>query len=107
MRVELHPDAAAELRAAALWYDERRAGLGDELVDMVSAALPKIGEAPGSHPLWPGVSGTGVPVRRVRIRRFPYFLAFETHSQHVLVLAVAHAKRRPLSWLRRASQGPG
>jgi hypothetical protein len=31
------------------------------------------------------------------IHRFPYVIAFEKHEQHVLVFAVAHAKRRPLS----------
>jgi len=37
------------------------------------------------------------------IQRFPYVIAFEKHEQHVLVLAVAHAKRRPLYWLTRAN----
>ena len=32
MRLELHPEARAELRSAALWYDERRSGLGDEFL---------------------------------------------------------------------------
>jgi hypothetical protein len=35
------------------------------------------------------------------IQRFPYVIAFEKHENHVLVLAVAHAKRRPLYWLTR------
>ena len=37
------------------------------------------------------------------IQRFPYVIAFEKHEQHVLVLAVAHAKRRPLYWLTRTN----
>ena len=32
MRVELHPEARAEFRSAAVWYDEQRLGLGDEFV---------------------------------------------------------------------------
>ena len=43
MRLELHPEARAELRRAALWYDERRSGLGDELVAEVSAAPRRSG----------------------------------------------------------------
>lgn len=39
MRVELHPEARAELRSAALWYDERRPGLGDEFIAEMSTAL--------------------------------------------------------------------
>jgi hypothetical protein len=30
-------------------------------------------------------------------------IAFEKHEQHVLVLAVAHAKRRRLYWLTRTN----
>ena len=103
MRVELHPDARAELRSTALWYDERRAGLGDEFVAEVSAALDRIGEAPASFPQWPGTQDTSPPIRKATIQRFPYLIAFERHEQHSLVLAVAHAKRRPLDWLLRAN----
>ena len=42
-------------------------------------------------------------IRKATIQRFPYVIAFEKHKQHVLVLAVAHAKRRPLYWLTRAN----
>ena len=52
MRLELHPEARAELRSAAVWYDERRPGLGDELIAEVSATLDRIGDAPESYPAW-------------------------------------------------------
>jgi hypothetical protein len=42
-------------------------------------------------------------IRKATIQRFPYVIAFEKHEEHVLVLAVAHAKRRPLYWLTRAN----
>jgi hypothetical protein len=74
VRVELHPDARAELRSAALWFEERRVGLG----------------------------GASPPIRKATPHRFPYLIAFERQEQHVLVLAVAHAKRQPL-WLWRAN----
>jgi hypothetical protein len=35
--------------------------------------------------------------------RFPYVIAFERHEHYVLVLAVAHAKRRPLYWFTRTN----
>jgi hypothetical protein len=102
VRVELHPEARAELRAAALWYDERRAGLGDELVAEVSAVLGRIGELPSSFPVWPGTAGASSVIRKAVVPRFPYVVAFESHADHALVLAVAHAKRRPLYWISRA-----
>ena len=102
MRVELHPDARVELRAAALWYDEQRIGLGDELIDELSLALTRIAAMPASFPVWPGISRATVSIRRALISRFPYGVAFEVHSEHILVLAIPHSKRRPLYWLARA-----
>ncbi len=102
MRLELHPEARAELRSAALWYDERRPGLGDEFLAEVSAALGRICDAPDSYPAWPRTRATAL-LRKATIKRFPYVIAFEKHEQHVLVLAVAHAKRRPLYWLTRTN----
>jgi plasmid stabilization system protein ParE len=103
VRLELHPEARAELRSPALWYDERRSGLGDEFIAEVSAALDRIRGAPESCPAWPGTRTEGPLIRKATIQRFPYVIAFEKHERHVLVLAVAHAKRRPLYWLTRTN----
>ena len=103
MRLELHPEARAELRSAALWYDERRPGLGEEFIAEVSAALDRIVDAPESYPAWPGTRAANPLIRKTTIQRFPYVIAFEKHEQHVLVLPVAHAKRRPLYWLTRTN----
>ena len=105
MRVELHPEARAELRAAAFWYEERRARLGEDFIAEVSAALNRIASAPTSFPLWPSVTGAAAPVRKAPVHRFPYVIAFEVHADNALVLAVAHARRRPLYWLTRAHRG--
>jgi plasmid stabilization system protein ParE len=102
VRLELHPEARAELRSAALWYDERRPGLGDEFIAEVSAAFDRVADAPESYPAWPGTRAEGPLIRKATTQRFPYVIAFEKHERHVLVLAVAHAKRRPLYWLTRA-----
>jgi plasmid stabilization system protein ParE len=102
VRLELHPEAQAELRSAALWYDERRPGLGDEFIAEVSATLDRIGDAPESYPPWPRTRAADPLIRKAIIQRFPYVIAFEEHKRHLLVLAVAHSKRRPLYWLTRA-----
>jgi hypothetical protein len=102
VHVELHPEARAELRAAALWYDERRPGLGDDFIAEVSSMLDKIAEVPASFPIWPGTSRAPLSIRRAIVNRFPYVIAFEMQSEHTLVLSISHAKRRPLHWLTRA-----
>jgi len=101
VRLELHPEARSELRSAALWYEERRPGLGDEFISAISASLDRVSDAPESYPAWPGARAAGPPIRKATIQRFPYVIAFEKHEAHVLVLAIAHAKRRPLYWFTR------
>jgi plasmid stabilization system protein ParE len=106
VRVELHPEARAEFRSAAVWYDEQRFGLGDEFVAEVTGTLARIAEASHSYALWPNVKHAAVPIRRALVQRFPYAIAFEVHADQIRVLAVAHAKRRPLYWLARTQPGP-
>jgi len=103
VRLELHPEARAELRSAALWYEERRSGLGDEFISAISSSLDRVNDAPESYPAWPGTRADGPLIRKATIQRFPYVIAFEKHEHHVLVLAIAHAKRRPLYWFTRTN----
>jgi toxin ParE1/3/4 len=103
VRLELHPEARAELRSAALWYDEQRPGLGDEFITEISAALQRVGDGPESYPGWPGTRAGDPVIRKATVQRFPYVIAFEKHARHSLVLAIAHAKRRPLYWLTRTN----
>jgi hypothetical protein len=54
------------------------------------------------HPAWPDTRAAGSLIRKAAVQRFPYVIAFEVHERHLLVLAIAHSKRRPLCWLTRA-----
>jgi hypothetical protein len=76
--------------------------LGDEFISAISASLDRVCDAP-SYPAWPRTRAEGPLIRKATTHRFPYVIAFEKHEHHVLVLAVAHAKRRPLYWLTRTS----
>lgn len=43
-------------------------------------------------------------IRRFTMRRFPFAIAYVDLPEEIAVLAVAHAKRRPLYWLARARE---
>jgi toxin ParE1/3/4 len=101
VRIELHPDAKAELRAAAGWYDELSEGAGDELLDEVDAALRRIAALPNACRPWPGVAER--PIRQGVVHRFPYLIAFELQNDTLIVYAIAHRKRQPLYWYSRAT----
>lgn len=103
MRIELHPEARSELRSAALWYEQRRPEFGDRFIERLNTALNRIVESPTTYPLWPDTEQSRFPIRKAMVEQFPYLVAFEVHHELVLVLAVAHAKRRPLYWLARAT----
>ena len=64
-RIEFHPDAAREANDAVDYYDERRAGLGEEFRADLRAALARIVENPE---LYAELSG----VRQCPLSRFPY-----------------------------------
>jgi hypothetical protein len=107
VRIDLHPEAGAEVRGAALWYEERRPGWGDRFVERVNDVLRRLEDTPALYPIWPGTEAAVVPIRKAVLEQFPYLVAFEIHPERVLILAVAHAKRQPLYWLARTNRSPG
>ncbi len=103
MRSELHPEAEEELFHHAAWYDDQRAGLGDEFLAHVSRWFGVVTAMPDLWPRWPETpDDLPAPIRRVVIDRFPHMIAYQVIDECVLILAVAPAKRAPLYWLRRA-----
>ncbi|MSP62769.1 MAG: type II toxin-antitoxin system RelE/ParE family toxin [Myxococcales bacterium] len=89
------PDAAADVDEAYRWYEAQRAGLGEELLARVQAALNAIGEALLACPI------LHRDTRRALIDRFPYGIFFRVYDANIVVVAVLHAGRHPRTWRRR------
>ena len=100
LQVRFSPDAIAELEAAARWYEEQLSGLGLALIDAVDAALSRVADWPRSGKPVPTVV-SDLDVRRVPVARFPYNLPYVVLDDAVVVLAVAHDRRRPGYWTGR------
>ncbi|WP_394829760.1 type II toxin-antitoxin system RelE/ParE family toxin [Pendulispora albinea] len=101
-RVRFHLAARLEAEAAARWYEERQPGLGDDFFVTVEDTIHAIADArnPGT------VSPDDPRARRVRLYRFPYFIVFMLRSaSEIVIVAVAHAKRRPGYWRERLRSG--
>jgi toxin ParE1/3/4 len=94
--VVLQSEAKAELRKSCRWYDKRRAGLGDELLNDGLAALDKI-----ERDNFIGLKFEKTRFRFHRLDRFPYVVYYESLKDHVRVVAIAHERRRPGYWKRR------
>jgi len=93
-RHRIHDEAIVELRRVAAWYDERRLGLGNEFVLALDGAISTIMDAPDR---WPHFAGAN----RYVLTRFPYNIIFRSDDRELVILAVAHHRRRPGYWRRR------
>lgn len=93
--VDLHPEAIAEGREARNWYRERSHDVEDRFRVALRRAIREIAEAPERWP--PDDDG----LRSGRVAGFPYRLFYWTDGEYSLVLAIAHAKRRPGYWKGR------
>lgn len=89
--------ASDEFTQAVRWYEERRPGLGAEFLDAVAetAALieahPEIGAIVRHDPL----------TRRLLVSRFPYQIVYRLTATEIIIVGVAHLKRRPGYWKNR------
>ncbi|MGB5696173.1 MAG: type II toxin-antitoxin system RelE/ParE family toxin [Polyangiales bacterium] len=95
--LRVSPEAEAELQSAAIWYEQKRRGLGIEFVAVVDRAFESILENPEACPVW----RADRPYRKYFLKRFPYVVFFDIDAAAVEIIAVAHAKRRPGYWLGR------
>ena len=86
-RVIIRPNAEADLRKAWSWYETQRAGLGDELLIEIGAAIHRLETDPEHRPFYYR------DFRRLLTRRFPYKLFYRVESGRVIVFRILHAKR--------------
>ena len=87
MRVKLHPDARAELRAARKWYYERSPLSAFAFAQTVQNAISRIKEAPNTFPL----SDHGT--RKLVLQRFPFNMFYRAGVTEIVIVAVAHQKQ--------------
>jgi plasmid stabilization system protein ParE len=89
-RVDFHPDAVAEARAAFLWYFERNPSAANAFIAPI-----EIRDNPHRWPSY--VHGT----RKYLLRRFPYGVIYRVTDAAIQVVAVARGRRRPGYWKNR------
>lgn len=95
MHVVSHPEAEAELKGAALWYEERQPELGDDFLDEFERTLRRIVAAPARHRKIRGEN------RKLNFRRSPYSIVYSVRADVIYVKAVMHLRRRPFYWRKR------
>ena len=90
--------ASDEFTEAVRWYEAQRSGLGAEFFDAVAITVslietnPEIGTA---------ISTDG-RTRRALVARFPYQVVYRLRPTEMVIVAIAHLKRRPGYWNNRS-----
>jgi plasmid stabilization system protein ParE len=89
------PAAREELIEAAAFYERAAVGLGDDFLDDVERAIETLQEHPRIG------SPAGRRFRKLHIRRFPFNLIYADRTDEIVIVAVAHQRKRPGYWRRR------
>jgi plasmid stabilization system protein ParE len=95
--LEISEPASKELAETVRWYEQRRSGWGGKLFDAVTHTLELI----LAHPEIGAPRSGRLPSRQLRVRGFPYKVAYRIREHDIYVVAVAHTSRRPGYWENR------
>jgi len=95
-RLRVHPEARSEASAATTWYRTRSRDAARDFASAVRAGVQSIRERPAVWARWKGSD-----VRRKVLRQFPYSIFYIVENDDVVIVAIAHHKRRPGYWRPR------
>jgi ParE toxin of type II toxin-antitoxin system, parDE len=95
MNVEFLAPVRIEFAEAVRHYETQRPGLGDEFAAEVQRTIERILQYPEA---WSLLSRR---TRRCPTNRFPYGIIYQVRGDTLLIIAVMHLHRAPLSWRSR------
>ena len=93
------PLAEGDALDAAIWYEERQSGLGEDFLDEVDRAVRSLARDALLYRI------RFADVRRAPLRRFRYYgIYYVIRAEEVWVLAIFHGHRHPRSLQQRVAQ---
>ena len=95
MGIRYLPDAFNDLNEALAYYNQRSPDAARRFADAVRAEEQAILDFPEM------AYSLGGTLRVLRVKRFPYSLVYLPLERNILIIAVAHHKRRPTHWKSR------
>lgn len=98
MVVDFHPEATVELAESADWYAERSSVAARDFLVAVDLVISSIVADPDRFAKIDELH------RSCSVARFPFQIVFRHDKSRVLIVAVAHAKRRPGFWSQRSAK---
>ena len=91
----IRKEAELDLSESFKFHEEHRLGLGHDFLLCVDAAISKIERNPLLY------KKIYKDLRRIAIERFPYRIFYLVQSQHIIITAIFHARKDPVSWKGR------
>lgn len=98
MPIDFLPEADREMIEAARYYQSLSSGLGDDYLAEVERAVQSIASSPQT---WPVLEGD---LRRRLIKRFPFVILYRIEPNKILIVAVAHLRKKPGYWKKRINR---
>jgi hypothetical protein len=95
MRVQILDPAEIELNDAFEYYENELEGLGYSLLEEFKSGVNRILQYPDA---WSPIKEN---VRKCVLKKFPYSIIYAIHDEIILILAIAHHRRRPDYWIDR------
>ncbi|HWB64976.1 MAG TPA: type II toxin-antitoxin system RelE/ParE family toxin [Chitinophagales bacterium] len=89
------PEAEYDVQEIYDWYELQLAGLGEDFLLSVDAALAGISRNPLTNEiLYKGV-------RKAKTKRFPFGVFYIIDKNIITVIAIVHLSRHPRTWKKR------
>ena len=80
---------------SAVFYEKESEGLGSAFLDEIERAITKICDHKEIGRLYIG------NIRQYTLTRFPYSILYLVENQEIIVVAIAHHRRKPGFWRNR------
>ncbi len=98
MKSEFLPEAEEAFREATRYYETEAPGVGIAFLAEVKRAVRSITENPYA------AVAISSGIRRKVLNHFPYSLLYAVERDLIVIVAVAHQKKRPRYWRSRIKQ---
>jgi len=93
--------ASSELAAAAEYYESRQSGLGGEFIAAFNDAVQLLLTHSRAGQLLPE---SDHELREFPLARFPFQLIYLLRRDELVIVAIAHNRRRPFYWNSRVQE---
>lgn len=98
LRFQIIEPAERELQDIFDYYEAETERLGHRFIAEFRRAVQRIRQFPFA---WPQLQGN---VRKCILKRFPFHVIYAVTNELIIILAIAHHRRKPDYWIDRIKQ---